>query len=209
MPVQALSTSSRHGYRETMSWWGPLWAMSWWGLSMVGSSRHGYTTKGRVEGWIEPPVCPTYSRGPFIRSVQNIANRYCTECIIGIVQNAGTPSRLRFARTRRDEGGIEPPVPKGILILDASGQYAVMTFAGGRSNSTTEGTNAANFGTWSVNEADKTITRRFVGALSPANEGVAETKNSVSLAGDELKLVGQSSLPSGEVRVNSVYRRVK
>ena len=36
--------------------------------------------------------------------VQNIANMYCTECIIGIVQNAGTSSRLRFARTRRDEG---------------------------------------------------------------------------------------------------------
>ena len=99
--------------------------------------------------------------------------------------------------------------PKGILILDASGQYAAMVFAGGRSNSTTEGTNAANFGTWSVNEADKTITRRFVGALNPANEGKAETKNSVSLTGDELKLVGQSSMPSGEVRVNSVYRRVK
>ena len=99
--------------------------------------------------------------------------------------------------------------PKGILIPDASGQYAVMTFAGGRSNSTTEGTNAANFGTWSVNEADKTITRRFVGALDPANERGAESKVSVSLAGDELKLVGQSSLPSGEVRVNSVYRRVK
>src|SRR6516165_4492976 len=32
---------------------------------------------------------------------------YCTECIIGIVQNAGTPSRLRFARTRRDEGRRE------------------------------------------------------------------------------------------------------
>src|SRR5215471_11977371 len=74
-----------------------------WVFSMVGSSsRHGYTTKGRVEGWIEPPVCPTYSRGPFIRSVQNIANMYCTECIIGIVQNAGTPSRLRFACTQRD-----------------------------------------------------------------------------------------------------------
>ena len=53
---------------------------------------------------------PTYSRGPFIpfiRSVQNIANMYCTECIIGIIQNAGTPSRLRFARTRRDEGRRE------------------------------------------------------------------------------------------------------
>jgi hypothetical protein len=36
--------------------------------------------------------------------VQNIANMYCAECIIGIVQNARTPSRLHFARTRRDEG---------------------------------------------------------------------------------------------------------
>jgi hypothetical protein len=32
---------------------------------------------------------------------------YCTECIIGIIQNAGTPSRLRFAHTRRDEGRHE------------------------------------------------------------------------------------------------------
>src|SRR6516162_2036379 len=48
---------------------------------------------------------PTYYRGPFVAS--NIANMYCTECIIGIIQNAGTPSRLRFARTRRDEGRRE------------------------------------------------------------------------------------------------------
>src|SRR6516165_9469475 len=40
---------------------------------------------------------PTYYGGPFVAS--NIANMYCTECIIGIIQNAGTPSRLRFART--------------------------------------------------------------------------------------------------------------
>ena len=57
--------------------------------------------------------CPTYYRGPFVAS--NIADMYCTECIIGIIQNAGTPSRLRFARTRRDEGGIEPPVLSYIL----------------------------------------------------------------------------------------------
>src|SRR6516225_1975745 len=56
---------------------------------------------------------PTYYRGPFVAS--NIANMYCTECIIGIIQNAGTPSRLRFARTRRDEGRIEPPVLSYIL----------------------------------------------------------------------------------------------
>src|SRR6516164_604186 len=55
----------------------------------------------------------TYYRGPFVAS--NIANMYCTECIIGIIQNAGTPPQLRFARTRRDEGGIEPPVLSYIL----------------------------------------------------------------------------------------------
>ena len=82
-----------------------LWAMSWWGL--LAGGVFSPWIYGQREGWKEGLnhlYCPTYSRGPFIRSVQNIANRYCTECIIGIVQNAGTPSRFRFARTRRDEG---------------------------------------------------------------------------------------------------------
>ena len=92
-------------YPPSMSWWGALWAMSWWGL--LAGGVFSPWIYGQREGWKEGLnhlYCPTYSRGPFIRSVQNIANRYCTECIIGIVQNAGTPSRLRFARTRRDEG---------------------------------------------------------------------------------------------------------
>ena len=92
------------------------WAMSWWGL--LAGGVFSPWIYGQREGWKEGLnhlYCPTYSRGPFICSVQNIANMYCTECIIGIVQNAGTPSRLRFARTRRDEGGIEPPVLSYIL----------------------------------------------------------------------------------------------
>ena len=64
---------------------------------------------------------------------------------------------------------------------------------------------AANFGTWSVNEADKTITRRAEGALNPNTEGT-EAKLSVSLAGDELKLVGTSA---AGVRTDSVYRRAR
>jgi hypothetical protein len=54
--------------------------------------------------------------------------------------------------------------PKGILINDANGQFAVVIFGSGRANATAPGT-AANFGTWSVNEADKTNTYHFVGAL--------------------------------------------
>jgi hypothetical protein len=48
----------------------------------------------------------------------------------------------------------------------------------------------ANFGTWSVNEADKTITYHHDGALFPNFEGVG-VKETLSLSGDELKLVGR------------------
>ena len=62
---------------------------------------------------------------------------------------------------------------------------------------------AANFGTWSVNETDKTLIRRFEGALIPNAEG-QETKSSVSLVGDELKLSATS--PAG-VKTDAVYKR--
>ena len=53
--------------------------------------------------------------------------------------------------------------PKGILILAGNGNYASTTIAGGRKDADAPGV-AANFGTWSVNEADKTLTLHFVGA---------------------------------------------
>jgi hypothetical protein len=65
---------------------------------------------------------------------------------------------------------------------------------------------AANFGTWSVNEADKTLIRKFEAALVPNAEG-AETKSSVSLAEDELKLSTTSSL--GSAKTDTVYKRAK
>jgi hypothetical protein len=108
--------------------------------------------------------------------------------------------------------------PKGILILDAGGRYAMVAGRPDRpklktpSQETTEELGAAarefagNFGTWSVSEADKTLTQRFEGALRPNNEGT-EFKNSVSLSGDELKLT--AVLPSTGTRFDIVYRRAK
>jgi len=111
--------------------------------------------------------------------------------------------------------------PKGILILDASGRYA--TVLGQTNRPKFKDTNnlrlgateaefaaaarafAANFGTWSVNEADKTLIRKYEIALIPNNDN-QETKTSVSLSGDELKLVTTS--PAG-VRSDTVYRRAK
>jgi len=110
--------------------------------------------------------------------------------------------------------------PTGTLMLDAGGRYAVVTAARGRPKVTVAPNRAdqtpedykaiaqgvvANFGTWSVSEADKTLSRRVEGALFPTGEGT-EGKVSVSLAGDELKLTATN--PAG-VRTDTVYRRAR
>jgi Lipocalin-like domain len=110
--------------------------------------------------------------------------------------------------------------PRGILMLDAGGRYAQVTGRADRpkfkaSNPRLD-TPAAeygeaarafggNFGTWTVNEADKTLTRRFEAALVPNVEGTEE-KFSVSLAGDELKFVRTEATGA---RTDVVYRRAK
>jgi hypothetical protein len=111
--------------------------------------------------------------------------------------------------------------PKGILILDSGGRYALVQArpdrpkfkAGNNVRLDTPAAEfgeaarafAANFGTWSVNEADKTLIRRYEAALIPNAEG-SETKVSVSLAGDELKLSGADAVG---LRNDAVYRRAK
>jgi hypothetical protein len=65
-----------------------------------------------------------------------------------------------------------------------------------------------NFGTWSVSENDKTVTRHYEGALLPNYEGT-ESKMSVSIAGDELTLLDPNpDAGLGQGRFVTVYRRV-
>ena len=98
--------------------------------------------------------------------------------------------------------------PRGILILAGNGNYASTTIAGGRKDADAPGI-AANFGTWSVNEADKTVTIHFVGALNPANEG-KDLKLNISLNGEELKYTGDVSIPGNQVaHLDATYRRFK
>ena len=120
-----------------------------------------------------------------------------------------------------DASGAKAPYcvnPIGILMLDAGGRFASVIAARGRPKSgdrvkapaevikTASLGFAANFGTWSVNEADKTITTRYQGALTPDIEG-ADFKRPVNLVGDELKVVG--SIPVVGGRAEAVYRRAK
>lgn len=109
--------------------------------------------------------------------------------------------------------------PKGVLIIDARGRYAFVAGSPDRPKLKTtvrkdisaaefgEAARAfgANFGTWSVNEADKTLIRKYELALIPNND-TNEVKATVSLSKDELKLVQVSSAGA---TTESVYRRAK
>ena len=94
--------------------------------------------------------------------------------------------------------------PRGILILAGNGNFALTIIAGGRKDANDPAI-AANFGTWSVNEADKTLTRHFVGAREPANEG-RDSKVNISLNEGEMRLTGPGF--QGE-HLDSTYRRFK
>jgi hypothetical protein len=98
---------------------------------------------------------------------------------------------------------------------DADGRYAMVIAARGRPGGIRASSAAqapaemvkevargllANFGTWSVNDEAKTITRHLEGALFPSVEGIDLTA-AVSLDGDQVKFVGQEG--------SRVYRRVK
>jgi hypothetical protein len=109
--------------------------------------------------------------------------------------------------------------PSGSLSLDASGRYTQVLAARGRPKATTAANTpraditpdyykaiaqgmVAQFGTWSINEADKTLTTHIEGALFPNGEG-ADARFSVSLTGDELKTTGATS------GANLVWRRAQ
>ena len=120
--------------------------------------------------------------------------------------------------TKREAFGANP---KGILILDAGGRYAVVQgrpdrpkfkdIDNLRSGATAEEFAAAarpfaaNFGTWSVDETNKTLIRRYEIALIPNNDAIENTAF-VALAGDELTLV---ATVAPEVRSDTTYRRAK
>jgi hypothetical protein len=103
-------------------------------------------------------------------------------------------------------------------MLDASGRYAVMFGRADRAKfrdpvqPTTEERAAAqasfgaDYGTWSVSEADKTLTLRFEGALNPNNEGI-EAKFIVSLSGDEMKISSAQEIYGP--RLDFAWRRAR
>ena len=112
------------------------------------------------------------------------------------------------------------PNPKGVLILAANGQYASIIVRPDRPkfkvNNRLEGTpeenkavvqgTVASFGAWSIDEASKTIVLRIEGSMFP-NQAGTESKRSVTLAGDELKVSNPN--PGSGGKSENVYKRAK
>jgi Lipocalin-like domain len=112
------------------------------------------------------------------------------------------------------------PHPKGILILAADGRYAQIMvdprrpkFKGRNRLSGTPDENAAvvhatamHFGTWSVDEANKTLTVHMDANIFPNDDGMV-SKRTIELTGDELKQFNPA--PSSGGRAEVVWKRVK
>jgi len=110
--------------------------------------------------------------------------------------------------------------PKGILILDASGRYAQIQvnpdrpkFKGktrldgtSEENTAVVRATAAHFGTWSVNEADKSLTVHQEMNIFPNDDGV-DNKRSIALTGDQMKMFNPT--PSSGGAAESIWRRVR
>ena len=110
---------------------------------------------------------------------------------------------------------------KGYVMLDAGGHYMYMVVdmtrnkwnSKNRTQTTSEEYAAAakglvaQFGTWSVDESTKTLTRKVEGALNPGLPGVEE-KKLVVVSADELKLSDPSSKFT-DGKTEQVYRHSK
>jgi hypothetical protein len=137
-------------------------------------------------------------------------------------QLTGTWMLVSIAQTAKD--GTKPqlfgPNPKGVQIFDASGQWAQILVRPDRPkfkvNNRLEGTpeenktavqgTSATFGTWSVDEASKTLTVHYEGSLFPNQVGT-DAKRTVSVTGDELK-VSNPATASG-LKSDTVWKRAK
>lgn len=110
------------------------------------------------------------------------------------------------------------PNPKGILVLAGNGQYVQIIVRPDvpkfKINNRLEGTaeenkaavqgTTATFGTWSVDEASKTLIVRNDGGMFPNQVG-NESKRSVTLAGDQLRV--SNPAPASGGRSDSVWKR--
>jgi hypothetical protein len=136
-------------------------------------------------------------------------------------QLLGTWSLVSIDAVRQDGNRVSlfGPKPKGIAMFDGGGHYIISVMrsdlpafaVNDRMQGTAEENKAAThgtityFGTYSVNEADRTILIRIDGSSFPNWNG-ADQKRLFALTGDELKLTVPPA-PTGGGTIEVVWKR--
>jgi hypothetical protein len=129
---------------------------------------------------------------------------------------------LELISTKLPDGSaVWGPDPIGLLILKDSGLFSLQVMRSDRprfsSNNRLKGTpqeneaavhgSIASFGTYTVNEAEKTVTFRYLGSTFPNREKTEETWPLV-INGDQLRFTHPSTSVQGPPS-HSLYRRLK
>lgn len=113
------------------------------------------------------------------------------------------------------------PKPKGIMIFDLSGRFSAILMSSSRprfaagsrakgtpeENATAVRESLAYFGTYSVDEASKTLISNVEGSTYPNSEGQSQKRNIISLTANELKYMNPATTMGGNAE--AVWRRVK
>ena len=132
-------------------------------------------------------------------------------------QLVGTWTFVSSSSKNPDGSSVWGANPKGLLIFTDNGRYSshilrsdVPRFA---AKSRVQGTpdenkaavhgSIATFGTYTVNEANKSFTVRFEGSSYPNNTGVEQTRP-FTLTGDDLKIINPAKAPNN-ARLGSLW----
>ena len=135
---------------------------------------------------------------------------------------AWTPVSIKYKFPDGKTEDAMGPNARGILILDASGRMALVNMRASlpkfASNDRMKGTpeeykaigqgSFAYFGTYTVNEADRSFTFHIDGSTYPNFDG-ADQKRSFTLAGDELRYTNPVATVGPGVVVEAVWKRAK
>jgi len=120
-----------------------------------------------------------------------------------------------------DGTAVWGPDPIGLIVFTSSGYYSSQLMRSDlpkyASNNRAKGTpeeykaigmgSVANFGTYSVDEANKTFTISYNGSTFPNRKGTKETRPFV-IEGDELRITNPAPSTGGETS-HLTYRRAK
>ena len=136
-------------------------------------------------------------------------------------QLVGTWTYVSSTAKLPDGSPLWGPNPKGLLIFTDNGRFSWQVFrsdrpqiaSNDRRNATSDENKAimqgslAYFGSYSVNEADKTLTSRIEGATFPNSEGEEQKRIITRLTADELRYMNLETTLGATVE--AVWRRVK